>query len=90
MKVVKAAEKTTVICKKLSELKHGEVFRFPNFSFEEAITGQNESTFYMVVNKQPAQSERVSIMSLDGKSIIERDADRLVIPHDAQVVVSPN
>ncbi len=90
MKIVKAnpenkSEKTV----KLSELANGSVFRFLDTTFEKALSVEDGS-FYMVVNKPASNAERVSLISLDGRSFIERDGSHLVIPHQATISVSAN
>lgn len=91
MKITNAKETTQVVkTSQLGKVAAGEIFRFPNVKFEEAIIGHDEATFYMVINKQPAHADRVSIMSIDGKTVLERDADREVVVHQAELFISDN
>ena len=73
---------------KLGQIKPGgDVFRFPAVSYEEALSGKDESTFFMVINTLPVQAGRVSIVSLDGKLVLEKDNDHLVIPHPSNLMI---
>ena len=90
MKVVKAAQEGKgEVTVKLSQVGIGNVFRFPFTTFEAAISEKDEETFYMVIGK-PAQDHRVSVLSLDGKVLLERDGDRYVIQHRATIHIEPN
>lgn len=74
---------------KLGDVKPGEFFRFPSITFEEALAGKEGAGFYQVIETQPKKADRVSILTSDGKSLQERDADRMVIVHPAKIVISP-
>ena len=83
----KDAEKTI----ELKSAKPGDVVRFAGTRFEDAIRGAEDSDdFFMVVAKQPASTDRVTLISLDRAVVLERDADRLVIRHDAEIAIKPN
>lgn len=82
-----AVEKTS----KLSVLQAGDVFRFPDVSYEQAISNADDASFYMVINKPiSGDTKRVSVLSLDGKTLLERDGDREVIRHQATISVVSN
>ncbi len=88
MQIKKMSSGFTETLVKLSEVKYGNIIRFPSVTFEEAMSGKDDAQFFMVINKQPAQTARVSLISLDGENIIERDADRQVIIHKAEISIS--
>lgn len=73
----------------LIQAEPGDVVRFISTTYEEAISGKDEAQFFMVINKQPLTGGRTALVSLDGKTVIERDSDREVIIHEAEVLVSP-
>ncbi len=89
MKVQKALEGKAEKAVKLNSLQHGSVFRFPDVTFEEALAVEDAS-FYMVINKPTASPDRIAVISLDGKTLLERDGDRQVFQHQATVSISPN
>ena len=66
----------------LGKAGHGTVFRFPTTSVEEAL-GSEGALFYMVIDTQPKKTGRVTVTSLDGKSVQEKDEDHQVIVHNA-------
>ena len=69
---------------KLKDAGFGAIVRFPEFTFEEVMSGKDDATFYLVIN-HPAGNDRITLVSLDGKSFIMRDADRPVIVHPADL-----
>ena len=73
---------------KLGDVKPGEFFRFPSCTFEQALVGEDGGGFYQVIEIQPKKADRVTILSSDGRSVQERDADREVIVHPAKIVIS--
>ncbi|MEJ0002267.1 MAG: hypothetical protein WDN09_03830 [bacterium] len=73
----------------LSVLKTGDVFRFGGFTYEEAMTNNNDASFYMVVEITPKKTGRVNIVSMDGKHLLERDESHLVIRHDVELYIKP-
>ncbi len=86
--IEKAGEKgKTEKLTKLGEVKTGEVFRFQGTTYEEAIAGENGALFYMVINTQPKKTDRVTIVSMDGQSVQEKDSDHLVIVHPSKLHV---
>jgi hypothetical protein len=90
MKIVKAnPENKQEKSVKLSELAEGDVFRFAEVSFEDALTEKDEETFYMKISSSKAP-EQVRMVSLDGKLVLDRDADRRVIKHEVTVAVKAN
>jgi len=90
MQIVKAnPEKKEEKLSKLSTLTHGAVFRFRDTLFEDALVAEN-TAFYMVINKPASTVDRVSVLSLDGKTILERDGEHMVHQHQATISVSPN
>lgn len=72
---------------KLGDVKPGDLFRFPSYTFAQALIGEEEAGFFFPVEKQPKQTGRVSIVSTDGKSMLEKDADREVIVHPSELVI---
>jgi len=69
----------------------GSIIRFPEFTFEEVMSGKDEATFYMVINDvHPRSANSLTLVSLDGKLIIQRDADRLVVVHQADIHIHEN
>lgn len=84
MKVQKATpKKKTEKIVALARLSPGQVFRFAHISFEAAMAGKDDASFYMVIDVQPKKTGRVNIVSVDGKSVLERDEDHQVIVHEA-------
>lgn len=80
----KKKEKTT----KLADVPIGDVVRFLSATYKEATSGdKNGHSFYMVVENQPKKTGRVSLVSLDGSSVIERDDDHQVVVHKTQIFV---
>ena len=91
MKIVKAASKgKTEKLTKLGEVKPGDgkVFRFQGASFEEALVGKDDACFYMVIKSTPEKVGRVTICSLDGKSVLDRDDSHLVVVHSAEISIA--
>jgi hypothetical protein len=77
---------------KLGDIKPGNTFRFPSVSFEEALEGEGKekgSGFFMVIDTQPKKAGRVTIVSSDGKIVLEKDDDHEVIPHSSRWVIQP-
>lgn len=72
---------------KLGNVRPGEVFRFPHFSFEEALAGENGAGFYQVIDIQPKKTGRVTVVSVDGKSVLEKDDDRYVVVHPSKLEI---
>lgn len=70
----------------LSSLKPGDAFHFAEISFESAVT---EDALYRVISDPSVKDGRVAMLSLDCKSILHRDGDRLVFPHNIEIIVSP-
>lgn len=75
----------------LKDVGVGKVFRFPGITYEEALSGKDEATFYRVVANSAKKSDDkvplITAVSLDGKSAIERHGDHMVISHpDKQLV----
>lgn len=88
MKVQKATpKKKTEKIVALSKVGPGQVFRFAHVSFEAAMAGKDDATFYMVIDVQPKKAGRVNIVSVDGKSVLERDEDHQVVVHDATLSI---
>lgn len=73
---------------RLGDLKAGAIFRFTSYTFEQALTGTDGATFYMVVDMQPKKTGRVTIVATDGGPVLERDDTHQVIVHPAVLVVS--
>ena len=88
MKILKAENGDAEATSKLSSLNNGDVFRWADVKFEAALQQTDEETFYMVINLKATEG-RKSIISLDGKLLLERDGDRKIIEHQAVVTVSP-
>ncbi len=74
---------------KLMAVPAGSVVRLQEFTFEEALMGADEATFYMTLAPSD-KPDKVGLVSLDGKSLIYRDADRGVIVHKADIQVHEN
>ena len=70
----------------LSSLKPGDAYHFTEIPFETAIT---EDALYRVISDPSVKDGRVAMLSLDCKSILHRDGDRLVFPHNIEIIVSP-
>ncbi len=70
----------------LSSLKAGDgkVFHFAETSFEEAVSGD---ALYQVMIDPSAKDGQIGIISLDRKSVLRRDGDRLVCAYDYEVVI---
>lgn len=63
----------------LGKLVPGQAFRMASIPFEQAV---EENLFFLVVNAQPTKPNRVTVMALDGQSVLERDNDHMVVQHD--------
>lgn len=88
MQMVKASAKGKIEKRRrLGELKPGELFRFPSVSYEEALSGAEEAGFFLVVKTVPEKKDRVTIAAIDGKLLLERDADREVVVHAAVIEI---
>jgi len=90
MKVVKKVPKgKTEKLTKLGDVIPGSenVFRFQGTSAEEIFANEGDTSFYMVIKTTPEKAGRVTICSLDGMSVLERDVSHLVIIHPAEVAV---
>ena len=70
----------------LSSLKPGDTFRFAEIPFETAIS---EEAIYRVTSDPSAKDGRVAVISLDCKSTLQRDGDRLIFPHDIEIIIAP-
>ncbi len=68
---------------KLSSLPKGTYFRFAEISEDEALkTADGALLIFQVSNEQPAKTDRVKIVSVDGKTPArECDADRMVVTY---------
>ncbi len=75
---------------KLGDVAAGSVVRFSEFTFEEVISDKDEASFYMKVPNDSPNPQQVMLVSLDGKLVIKRDADRQVVVHKAEVSVFPS
>jgi hypothetical protein len=74
----------------LSALQPGMYFRFPSTPFEEIKQEDGAGQFYVIVGKITKEGEeRVEVYTSDYKLKRSFDADRLVIRHDVQLLVSP-
>lgn len=67
----------------LSSIKPGEgkLVRFQGVLYEEAVSGEGDACFYMVIAPPKPTPGRVALVSLDGRSVIERDESHLVHVH---------
>jgi len=71
---------------KLGEIHPGDVFRFAETPFEDAI-GEQPAIFLRVA-VQPEKTDRVPVVALDGKGTTRQcDTDRLVVLLDAEILV---
>ena len=86
MKIVTAVKQEPLT--HLYSVTPGRVIRFHGFTYEECLTGKDDATFYMVV-KPVKDNGRITLISLDGLSLIERDAVTMVHLHDAETAVYP-
>lgn len=78
MKVVRAKVETrTKNGVGLGSCAPGEIVHFAEHSLPDLLV-DDQPGIYMVVNKEPKKAGRVTLVSLDGKSLIERDSDRLI------------
>ena len=82
IQIEKADPKTPEKLFKLSDVKPGDGFvRFRDVTFAEALTGKDESQFFMVIETQPKKTGRVTLVSADGKTVQEKDDDHQVFVH---------
>ncbi len=91
MRVVKAGSKPQEDpLVRLSRVKPGSarVVRFQGTTYEEALSNNNEATFYMVVKPATEKTGRVSLVSIDGLSTKEYDDNHLVYVHDCTIAVA--
>ncbi len=91
MQVQKAGLKDkTEVTTTLGKLDAGDVFRFQGVAFVDALysTMSGADTFFMVVNTQPIEAGRVSIVSVDGKQFLKRDESHTVIKHEAVLEIN--
>lgn len=72
---------------KLGDVKPGDIFRFPSVSFEQALAGEEGVEFYQVIEIQPKKTGRVTIVSIDGKSVKEKDDDHKVVVHPSKMEI---
>jgi hypothetical protein len=72
---------------KLGAVRPGEIFRFPSATLEQALAGEEGAGFYQVIETQPKKAGRVTIVSIDGKSVQEKDDDHKVIVHPATLEI---
>ena len=90
MNVIRAAEcdKTEKLTK-LGDLKPdcGKVFRFQGVSYVDALSGKDDNCFYQVIKSVPEETSRVTICSVDGKTVKKYDDTHQVIAHSAKLVV---
>lgn len=90
MRVVKAgSRKIEDPLVKLSRVKPGsaKVIRFQGTTYQEALSNKDDATFYMVVKPPTEKTGRVTLVSIDGRSVRECDDDHLVYVHDAVIEV---
>ncbi len=77
----------------LSEVKAGSYIRFPDFgSYTQALAAAESDSksdeanglggFWQVLNFTPEKPGKVYLAPLDGRQIISRDGDRMVVEHD--------
>jgi hypothetical protein len=85
MKVVGNVKEKNLV--KLGDVKPGKVVRFPAIAYEEALTGKDDATFYLVIKVPNEKPGRTTLVSLDGLSVIERDGINLVCVHEAEIAV---
>ncbi len=86
MEVQKAGSKDKQdVTTTLGKLSAGDVFRFQGTNFVDALypSMAGSDSFFMVVNTQPVEAGRVSIVSVDGKQFLKRDESHVVIKHEA-------
>ncbi len=72
---------------KLGDVKPGEFFRFSSVTFEQALAGEEGAGFYQVINTQPKKTGRVTIVSSDAMSVLEKDDDHKVVVHPSRLVI---
>lgn len=72
---------------KLGDVKPGSIFRFPSVTFEQALSDEEGSGFYLVIETQPKKAGRVTIVSIDGKSFQEKDDDHKVVVHPSKLEI---
>ena len=70
--------------KKLQDLVIGQWFRFPWVPFEDALQGNDEACFFMVIDKKPKQPSYVSIIGTNGKHLQEKDGHCFVVAHQVK------
>jgi hypothetical protein len=87
MKIVKSVGHQGPKPVRLRDVEVGSAFHFAEDTFEEAMSGKDESTFYMKMAVAGADA-RINVVSLDGKSFIQRDGDRQVFVVKAEVNIS--
>ncbi len=62
----------------------GQVFHFSEITFEEAA---EQDAFYRVMTDPAAKDGQVGIISLDCKSVLRRDGDRLVCAYQSEIII---
>ncbi len=71
---------------KLNSVKSGELVRFTEASFEQAL---EENAFYIVTeNPSGPKDGRIYLTPLDGKTPVLRDGDRFVFTHGWEAVIA--
>jgi len=87
-KIIKANPTETVEKEiKLAHVGAGNFFRFATTTFEEAMANEDAPGLFMVVTMPAPKTGRVTIVSIDGKSVQEKDDDHLVIVHPVTIQV---
>ena len=85
MNILEAKSDKIEKTQKLSETKSGDVVRFAEITFDEAMS---EKAFYMRYANPGVKEGRIALISLDGSSCMERDGDRLVVIHQTTIAIS--
>lgn len=74
---------------KLGDAKPGDYVRLETMRpFEDAMVRPHEN-FFMVIETQPKKAGRVTLSSIDGKLVVEKDDDRMVVVHPATLNIGP-
>jgi hypothetical protein len=86
VKIRRLNEQTQEITIAIKQVQHGEVFRFQNDSYEDAL----KSGMFWMMLKTPELKERVRMVNLEDGSVMERDPDHRVVVHTAVIQIKGN
>lgn len=84
MQIEQYARPSTVPTIQLKDVKPGDVFRFAEDTFEEAL----ESNLFYIRLDVPEAKDRIRAADLATGKVIERDGDRRVLPHRSTIQIA--